>query len=64
MAKKVEGSIVTWERLVQVAGLLGVIHETLIWEGAVRKEFLLLFAAMMGLDLVRKADAKRRNGST
>lgn len=39
-----------------VAGLVGVLHETLLYEGE-RPSLLILFAAMMGLPLVL-----RRNG--
>jgi hypothetical protein len=43
-----------------VGGLAGVIHETVFQQGVERPTLLLLFAAMMGLPAVLRAD--ERNG--
>jgi len=42
-----------------IGGLLGVAHETLLME-AVRPELLILFAAMMGLPVILRADEQQR----
>lgn len=42
-----------------VGGLMGVLHETVVTSGE-RPSLLLLFAAMMGLPAVLRADERRK----
>lgn len=45
-----------------VAGLLGILHETLLTNGVERPTLLLLFGAMCGLPLFLRADEYKGNG--
>lgn len=43
------------------AGLAGIAHETLIWDGPERPTLLLLFAAFLGLPVFLRTDERRRD---
>lgn len=47
--------IIVWDVILKVAGLAGIIYETVLQE-ADRPELLLLFAAMVGLGNFMKRD--------
>lgn len=47
-----------------VGGLAGVLHETLLSEGAERPYLLVVFAGMMGLPYFIRFDEKSRGGGS
>lgn len=53
---------ITWERTVQIAGLVGFFHEMIVYNGE-RPAFLATCVALIGIKFVRDFDKKRRNGN-
>jgi hypothetical protein len=47
---------ITRDVVLFVSGLLGVLHETLIWDGNERVSLLFLFGGMMGLPVFLRKD--------
>lgn len=45
-----------------LAGLLLTVNESVVHQGPERPTLLLLFAAMMGLPFILRADEQRKNG--
>ena len=51
---------ITRDTVLFIVGLGGIVHEAFIRTGATRPEFLMLFAAMVGLPVALRRDEGRR----
>lgn len=56
--------VITRDTVLFVVGLGGIVHEAFVRTGATRPEFLMLFAAMVGLPVALRRDEGRRTDAT
>ena len=55
---------ITRDTVLFVVGLAGIVHEAFVRTGDTRPEFLMLFAAMVGLPVALRRDEGRRADAT